>query len=412
MRLAAVLTKGLFGKATTRGDDIAARTVKRLVKPRAPVSEIDPVLAWPALILLMLGLVMVYSASVATAEGRLYTGYQASYFLVRHTLFLGVGLVAGLAVFRVPMEVWQRWAPWFFLLGVVLLALTLIPGIGLLKAGGGRRWLPMGPVSLQPSELMKLFAAIYAADYTVRKLDVMSSFKQGFMPMMGVILFVGCLLLFEPDFGAFVVVATIAFGVLFLGGVGIRVFLLLGLAAVAGFILLIQIQPYMRARILGFMDPWADPFKDGYQLTHALIAFGRGELFGVGLGGSIEKLFYLPESHTDFLLAVIAEELGFAGVFVVVALFALLVQRAFVIGREAIRLERYFSGLVAQAIGLWVGVQAFISMGVNMGLLPTKGLTLPLMSYGGSALLANCMALGILLRIDWETREMKRGGIV
>ncbi|MCL1824861.1 MAG: putative lipid II flippase FtsW [Betaproteobacteria bacterium] len=379
------------------------------MKPRAPVSEIDPVLAWPAAILLTLGLVMVYSASITTAEGSAYTGYQADYFLIRHLLFLGVGLAAGVLVFRVPMGLWQRMAPWLFLIGVVLLVITLVPGIGH-KVGGARRWLPMGSVYFQPSELMKLFVAIYAADYTVRKLDVMSSFKQGFMPMMAVILFVGCLLLFEPDFGAFVVVATIAFGVLFLGGVGIRVFLLLGLAALVGFILLVWIQPYMRARIFGFMDPWADPFGDGYQLTHALIAFGRGEWFGVGLGGSIEKLFYLPESHTDFLLAVIAEELGFVGVLVVVGLFALLVQRAFVIGREAIRLERYFSGLVAQAIGLWIGVQAFINMGVNMGLLPTKGLTLPLMSYGGSGLLANCLALGILLRVDWETRELKRGG--
>ncbi|MCL1860257.1 MAG: putative lipid II flippase FtsW [Proteobacteria bacterium] len=409
MRLAGVLTRGFFGKDAGRGDDIAARTVGRLMKPRSPVSEIDPVLAWPAAILLMLGLVMVYSASIATAEGSAYTGYQADYFLIRHLLFLGGGLVAGMLAFRVPMGLWQRLAPWLFLIGVVLLVITLIPGIGH-KVGGARRWLPMGSVYLQPSELMKLFVVIYAADYTVRKLDVMSSFKQGFMPMMAVILFVGCLLLFEPDFGSFVVVATIAFGVLFLGGVGIRVFLLLGLAALVGFVLLVWIQPYMRARIFGFMDPWADPFGDGYQLTHALIAFGRGEWLGVGLGGSIEKLFYLPESHTDFLLAVIAEELGFVGVLVVVGLFALLVQRAFVIGREAIRLERYFSGLVAQAIGLWIGVQAFINMGVNMGLLPTKGLTLPLMSYGGSGLLGNCLALGILLRVDWETRELKRGG--
>lgn len=410
MKLTGVITRGFFGRVAKRDDDIAVRTVKRLIKPRASMSEIDPGLAWPAVILLVLGLVMVYSASIATAEDKLYASNQADYFLIRHMLFLGVGLAAGLAVFRVPMEVWQRMAPWLFLTGVALLVLTLIPGIGH-QANGGRRWLPMGPVNLQASELMKLFAAFYAADYTVRKLNVMSSFKQGFMPMTGVILFVGCLLLLQPDFGAFVLVATIAFGVLFLGGVGLRVFLLLGLAAVVGFLLLIWVQPYMRARIFGFLDPWADPFNNGYQLTHALIAFGRGEWFGVGLGGSIEKLLYLPEPHTDFLLAVIAEELGFVGVFVVVGLFALLIQRAFVIGREAIRLERYFSGLVAQAIGLWIGVQAFVSMGVNMGLLPTKGLTLPLMSYGGSALLANCMALAVLLRIDWETREMKRGGI-
>ena len=409
MRFVGTLTRGLFGKTACRGDNIAARTVGRLSKPRVPVSEVDPVLTWSAAILLTLGLVMVYSASISTAEASAYTGYQANFFLVRHALFLGVGLTMGLAVFHIPIGLWQRMAPWLFLIGVILLAMTLVPSIGH-KVGGGRRWLPMGPVNLQPSELMKLFVAIYAADYTVRKLNVMSSFKKGFMPMMVVILFVGCLLLLQPDFGAFVVIAAIAFGVLFLGGVNIRVFLLLGLAAFVGFIILTHIQPYMRERVLSFRDPWADPFGGGYQLTHALIAFGRGEWLGVGLGGSIEKLFYLPEPHTDFLLAVIAEELGFAGVFVVIGLFVLLIQRAFVIGREAIRLERYFSGLVAQAIGLWIGVQAFISMGVNMGLLPTKGLTLPLMSYGGSGLLANCLALGILLRIDWETRVLKRGG--
>ncbi|MDR0633840.1 MAG: putative lipid II flippase FtsW [Azoarcus sp.] len=409
MSLAAILRKSLLSASAERDDNIAARTVGRLAKPRAPVSELDLTLSWSAVILLALGVVMVYSASIATAEGSGYTDHQADYFLLRHVLFLAMGLVAGLAAFCVPMVQWQRMAPWLFLLGVALLAVTLIPGVGH-KVGGARRWLPLGPVNLQASELMKLFVAIYAADYTVRKLDVMASFRQGFMPMMGVILFVGCLLLFEPDFGAFVVITTIAFGVLFLGGVGLRVFTLLGVAALIGFVLLIWISPYRRDRIFGFMDPWADPFGDGYQLTHALIAFGRGEWFGVGLGASIEKLFYLPESHTDFLLAVIAEELGFAGVFVVVALFALLVQRAFVIGREAIRLERYFSGLVAQAIGLWIGMQAFISMGVNMGLLPTKGLTLPLMSYGGSGLLANCLAISILLRIDWEVRGLKRGG--
>ncbi|MDR1228118.1 MAG: putative lipid II flippase FtsW [Azoarcus sp.] len=409
MRLAAALWQNLFSASGERDGKIAARTVGRLVKPQASVSELDPALSWSATILLVFGGVMVYSASIATAEGSHYTGYQSDYFLIRHVLYLIAGLVTGLVAFRIPMVQWQRMAPWLFLCGVALLAVTLIPGVGH-KVGGARRWLQLGPVNVQASELMKLFVAIYAADYTVRKLDVMASFKKGFMPMMGVILFVGCLLLFEPDFGAFVVVVTIAFGVLFLGGVGLRVFTLLGIAALIGFVLLIWISPYRRDRIFGFMDPWADPFGEGYQLTHALIAFGRGEWFGVGLGGSIEKLFYLPESHTDFLLAVIAEELGFAGVLAVVALFAILVQRAFVIGREAIQLERYFSGLVAQAIGLWIGTQAFIGMGVNMGLLPTKGLTLPLMSYGGSGLLANCLALSILLRIDWEVRMLKRGG--
>jgi len=408
MSFAASLRKSFFGAPAGR-DALSARTVGRLVKPQVPVSELDMALIWSAALLLTLGLVMVYSASIATAEASSFTGNDANYFLTRHAIFLGVGLVMGLVAFRVPMAQWQRMAPWLFLAGVVLLAVTLIPGVGH-KVGGARRWLQLGPVNLQASELMKLFVTIYAADYTVRKLELMSSFRRGFMPMMGVILFVGCLLLFEPDFGTFVVIAIIAFSTLFLGGLNIRVFMLLGLAAVVGFVLLIWMAPYRVERVLDFLNPWADPFGGGYQLSQSQIAFGRGEWLGVGLGGSIQKLFYLPEAHTDFLLAVIAEELGFAGVALVIVLFALLVQRAFVIGREAILLERYFSGLVAQTIGVWIGMQAFISMGVNIGMLPTKGLTLPLMSYGGSGLLANCLALGILLRVDWEVRVLKRGG--
>jgi len=307
------------------------------------------------------------------------------------------------------MARWQQLAPVLFVAGVVLLVVVLIPGVGR-EVNGAQRWLSLGPVNLQPSELMKIFAALYAADYTVRKLDVMGSFMKGFVPMMSVILLVGFLLLREPDFGAFVVITTIAFGVLFLGGVNVRVFILLAVVALVGFVILIWTSPYRRDRIFGFMDPWQDAFGKGYQLSHSLIAFGRGEWFGVGLGGSVEKLFYLPEAHTDFLLAVIAEELGFVGVMTVVVLFALIVHRAFMIGREAIKLERYFSGLVAQGIGLWIGVQSFINMGVNMGLLPTKGLTLPLMSFGGSGIVANCIALGILLRVDWENRQLMRGG--
>ncbi|MGB0129108.1 MAG: FtsW/RodA/SpoVE family cell cycle protein, partial [Rhodocyclaceae bacterium] len=235
------------------------------------------------------------------------------------------------------------------------------------------------------------------------------SFLNAFLPMAGVILFVGALLLREPDFGAFVVVAAIAFGILFLGGMNARLFLLLTIIAVAGFVLLIWTSPYRRDRLLGFMDPWKDPFGTGYQLSHALIAFGRGEVLGVGLGGSVEKLFYLPEAHTDFLLAVIAEELGLVGVITVVMLFAVFVHRAFLIGRQAFALERVYAGLVAQGIGVWIGVQSFINMGVNMGVLPTKGLTLPFMSFGGSGILANCLAVAVLLRIDWENRRLMRG---
>jgi cell division protein FtsW len=227
--------------------------------------------------------------------------------------------------------------------------------------------------------------------------------------MFVVMLFVGGLLLREPDFGAFAVITVIAMGILFLGGMNWRLFAGLAALLVVGFVVLILTSPYRMQRILGFMDPWADPYGRGYQLSHALIAFGRGEWFGVGLGGSVEKLFYLPEAHTDFLLAVIAEELGFVGVVTIIALFSWLVLRAFAIGHQSALLERMFSALVAQGIGLWIGVQAIVNMGVNMGLLPTKGLTLPLMSFGGSAIAANCCAIAVLLRIDWEKRQLMRG---
>jgi cell division protein FtsW len=250
---------------------------------------------------------------------------------------------------------------------------------------------------------------LYAADYTARKHAVLKSFRRGLLPMLAVMLLVSWLLLREPDFGALVVIAVIAFSILFLGGMNGRHFAaLLGMLAV-GFALLVLFSPYRMQRIFGFMDPWSDPYGQGYQLSHALIAFGRGEWLGVGLGASVEKLFYLPEAHTDFLLAVIAEELGLAGVALVIALFAWLVVRAFAIGRQAALHERHFAALAAQGIGIWFGFQALINMGVNMGLLPTKGLTLPLMSYGGSGLLANFVALAIVLRIDWESRQLSRG---
>jgi cell division protein FtsW len=398
----------LFGRLQPQGQAPTSRAVSRLMRPEGPPRELDGMLIWSSLALLLLGLVMVYSSSIATAEGSRFTGNQQYFFLIRHAVFLAIGMVVGVVAFQVPIRTWQELAPWLFIAGVVLLLVVLIPGVGR-DVNGARRWLPLGVVNLQPSELMKLFAALYAADYTVRKLPFMASFKKGFLPMAAVILFVGFLLLKEPDFGAFVVITAIAFGILFLGGINVRIFVLLILVAAVGFVLLIWLSPYRRERILGFTDPWQDAFGKGYQLSHALIAFGRGELFGVGLGGSVEKLFYLPEAHTDFLLAIIAEELGLVGVLVVVGLFALLIQRAFVIGRQAISLERYFAGLVAQGIGLWIGVQSFINMGVNMGLLPTKGLTLPLMSFGGSGILANCVALAILLRIDWENRQSMRG---
>lgn len=372
-------------------------------------SEIDLTLLWSGVVLLMIGMIMVYSASIAIADAGRATGNQPMFFLVRHAVFLAIGLVAAGVAFQVPLATWQQISPWLFVAGFVLLALVLIPGIGK-DVNGARRWLSLAVINLQPSELMKMFAVLYAADYTVRKMPHMHDLKKAFLPMAGAMVAVGILLLKEPDFGAFVVIISIAIGILFLGGMRARLFAILIVVLVVAFAVLIIVSPYRRDRIFGFMDPWADAYGRGYQLSHALIAFGRGEVFGVGLGASIEKLFYLPEAHTDFLLAVIAEELGFFGVVFVVVLFGLVVQRAFVIGRQAVALDRLYPALVAQGVGIWIGVQAFINMGVNMGLLPTKGLTLPFMSYGGSGVLANCAALAVLLRVDWENRQLMRGG--
>ncbi len=368
----------------------------------------DQALLWVTLILLAFGMVMVYSASISWAEGKSITHHQASYYLVRHAGFLVAGLVAGGIAFQVPTRIWQKSAPLLFLIGLGMLALVLVPGIGH-KVLGSRRWIKLVLFQIQPSEFMKFLAAVYVADYTTRKAALMDSFKHGFLPMLGVMLLVGGLLLMEPDFGAFVVIASISIAILWLGGINYRIFVGLLILLFFGFIILIKTSPYRLQRIVGYMDPWADPFGKGYQLTHALIAFGRGEWLGVGLGGSVEKLMYLPEAHTDFLLAVIAEELGFAGVAVLVGLFAWIVVRSFKIAKEAVSNEQFFSALLAQGIGIWMGVESIINMGVNMGLLPTKGLTLPLLSFGGTGILANCVAMAVLLRIDWENKRLFKG---
>jgi cell division protein FtsW len=363
---------------------------------------------WAVLCLLGIGLVMVYSASIAIAEADKAVGYNSSYYLVHQAIFMLVAMSAAFVAFNVPVAWWQKMAPYLFLLGLALLVLVLIPGIGI-KAGGSRRWLRLFVINPQPSEFMKLFAAMYVADYTVRKAAVMDSFAKGFMPMLAVMLLVGGLLLREPDFGAFAVIAAISISILWLGGINGRIFVGLIVLLVVGFVLLIWSSPYRLERVVGFMDPWADPYGKGYQLSHALIAFGRGEWFGVGLGASVEKLLYLPEAHTDFLLAVIAEELGFVGVLTVIGLFSWIVIRSFGIAKESIANERYFAALLAQGLGVWIGVQGIINMGVNMGLLPTKGLTLPLLSFGGSGILANCIAMAIVLRIDFENRRLQKG---
>ncbi len=379
-----------------------------LQTPRRKPAEYDSILTWIVTALLSIGLVMVYSASIATAEAGRYTGHQAAYYLLRHGLFMVIGLVFAVIAFQVPTQTWQKHAPLLFVAGVVLLILVLIPGIGK-SVNGSRRWISFLVFNLQPSEMMKFFAVIYAADYAVRKGSVRESFLKSFVPMAAVMVLVGILLLLEPDMGAFVVICVVAMGTLWLGGFNLKVFL--GLAAVLplAFAALIFSSEYRTQRVLGFLDPWADPYGKGYQLSHALIAFGRGEWLGVGLGGSVEKLFYLPEAHTDFLLAVIAEELGLVGVCAVLLLFAWLIVRAFSIGRHAAMSDRLYAALVAQGIAVWLGAQAMINIGVNMGVLPTKGLTLPFLSFGGSGLVVNLVAVAVLLRIDYENRRVARG---
>jgi len=373
--------------------------------------EYDQPLVWVVILLMLLGMVMVYSASIALPDSPKFAQYTNTYFLSRQAIFMAIAAVAAACVFRIPIASMQKAAPYLFIATLVLLVLVLIPGIGIV-VNGGRRWLPfrLG----QPSEVMKLIMVLYAADYTVRKQEYMHKLTKGFLPMALAVSFVGLLLLLEPDLGAFGVIVCIAMGILFLGGVNAIWFGGIGAMLVTIFVTIIALSKFRRDRFFAYLNPWEEEnaLNKAYQLTHSLIAFGRGELFGVGLGGSVEKLHYLPEAHTDFLLAVIGEELGLVGVLVVIALFYWIVKRAFDIGRQAIAIDQTFAGLVAKGIGIWLGVQCFINMGVNLGLLPTKGLTLPLMSYGGSGVVINCVGLAILLRIDYENRVLMRGGRV
>ncbi|MEB0134443.1 putative lipid II flippase FtsW [Actimicrobium sp. CCC2.4] len=383
----------------------------KTLSQRSTMSTYDQPLVWVVLLLMLLGMVMVYSASISLPDSRKYAQYSNAHFLIRQASFIVISLIAGLLTFRVKIEDWQKLAPYLFVGTLILLLLVLIPGIGK-GVNGARRWLSFRVFNIQPSELMKLFVVLYAADYTVRKQQFMHKLTKGFLPMAGAVGLVGLLLLLEPDLGAFGVIVCIAMGILFLGGINGVWFGGIGATLVATFSLVIMLSPWRRERIFAYLNPWAEENALGkaYQLSHSLIAFGRGELFGVGLGGSVEKLHYLPEAHTDFLLAVIGEELGFVGVLAVVVMFYWIIKRAFDIGRQAIAIDLTFAGLTAKGIGIWIGVQTFVNMGVNLGLLPTKGLTLPLMSYGGSGVLINCVGLAILLRIDYENRLRMRGG--
>jgi len=378
-----------------------------------PVLGFDQALVWVTVALLAWGLVMVYSASIAMPENPRFARYTHSYFLVRHAMWLVMAFVAALLAFQVSLATWEKSAGWLFVLSLILLGLVLVPHVGKVVYGA-RRWIALGLLSFQPSELAKLTVLLYAADYMVRKMDVKEHFFRAVLPMGAAVAVVGVLLLAEPDMGAFMVIAVIAMGILFLGGVNARMFFLIATVLLGAFTMMIAFNDYRRARIFAYLDPWSEEnaLAKGYQLTHSLIAVGRGEIFGVGLGGSVEKLHWLPEAHTDFLLAVIGEEFGLVGVVCVIGLFLWLTRRMMHIGRQAIALDRVFAGLVAQGVGIWVGFQAFINIGVNLGALPTKGLTLPLMSYGGSAILINLVAIAVVLRVDHENRQLMHGGRV
>ncbi|MDP1937521.1 MAG: putative lipid II flippase FtsW [Hylemonella sp.] len=361
--------------------------------------------------LIALGVVMVYSASVALPDNPKFANYTQGFFLQRHLLALAIAFIAALVVVQVPMSVWEKHAPAIFVIALMLLVIVLLPFVGKV-VNYSRRWIPLGFMNFQPSELAKLAIAMYAANYMVRRMDARENFFRAVTPMVVAVAFVGVLLLRQPDMGAFIVIATIAMGILFLGGVNAKMFFLIAAVMLAVLAAFLAFDDLRRERILAYLDPWNPKYAQGkgYQLTHSLIALGRGEIFGQGLGASVEKLHYLPEAHTDFLLAVIGEELGFVGVATVILLFFWLTRRIFHIGRQAIALDRVYAGLMCQGIGIWMGFQAFINMGVNLGVLPTKGLTLPLMSYGGSAILMNLVALAMVLRVDIENRALMRGG--
>ena len=362
--------------------------------------------------LMLLGCLMVFSASISLGDSPKYH-ISERYFFIRHVISLVVALFGAYIVWHIPMKAWKKMAFPFFLFGLFLLGAVFIPGVGK-STNGACRWIPLGLFNLQVTEVMKIAVLIYAADFTVRKQNYMHSVKKGLLPMLLVMGLVGFLVLKEPDLGAYVMMLAISRGILFLGGINLTVFIMVLVGVLGLLVFMIFAASWRAARFFAYLDPWEISNAQGkaYQLSHSLIAFGRGESWGVGLGDAIEKQHYLPEAHTDFILAIVGEELGFAGVMLILVLLFWLVKRAIEIGRTAIHLEHIFSGLVAEGIGIWIGVQTFINVGVASGLLPTKGLTLPFISFGGSAIMAVTAAVAILLRVDYENKVTMKGGKV
>ena len=363
--------------------------------------RLDAPLLLASIAIVSFGLVMLASASIS--EAARLTG-NPFYYFERQAVFTALGVAIAVAVYRIPLEVWHKAGMSLLLLSWLLLILVLVPHLGH-SVNGSQRWIGLGPINIQVSELAKLLITVYLAGYLVRRHEEVRTSFAGFAKPMLVLVVAAVLLLKEPDYGSAVVLLAIGLGMLFLAGARLGQFGLFAALTLLGVAVLAVSSPYRVARLSSFLDPWADPYNAGFQLTQSLIAIGSGSWFGVGLGDSIQKLFYLPESYTDFLFAVIAEELGFAGVATVIALYAVVVWRGFAIGLESLRAGRPFAAYLAYGLSIWLGLQAFINIGVNMGLLPTKGLTLPLMSYGGSSMVVNCMALGLLQRVRREAVE-------
>ena len=357
-----------------------------------------------SLLIVSIGLVMMTSASISISAKEF--GDPMHYFW-RQGFAAMIGLSIGLIVLKIPMRLWEMGSMALLLLAIFMLVLILIPGVGK-EVNGSMRWIQLGPFSLQASEPVKLCVIAYMASYLVRHSETVRTDFKGFIRPIAVLTLISGLLLLEPDFGATVVLFSTSLGMLFMAGIPLSRFCAWGSVAVSALISLAVLSPYRMQRLMSFVDPWKDPYDSGFQLTQALIAFGRGDWFGVGLGSSVQKLFYLPEAHTDFIFSVIAEELGLIGSFIIILLYSFIVWRSFVIGHIAERVEKYFAAYFAYGIGLIIGIQAYINIGVNMGVLPTKGLTLPLMSYGGNSLIVYCVLLAILLRIEYENRQDTR----
>ncbi len=365
-----------------------------------PPALFDYWLVFAVLALAIFGLVMVASASIMIS-GQLY--HQPFHFLLRQAGYLAMGVLLGAVIIQFDTAQWEKMSSGLLIAVMVMLLLVLLPGIGH-SINGSRRWLALGPLGFQVSELAKLITVIYMAGYLVRHAEAIKTTLGGFLNPMALLSVIALLLLKEPDFGAMVVILATALGMMFLAGMRMRHFILLIIVVGVAVAILAVAAPYRMARLTTFLNPWANPFGSGYQLTQSLIAFGRGGWFGLGLGNSIQKLFYLPEAYTDFLFAVIAEELGLMGLLALTGLFMLLITRILLIGRRAQLLGRQFAGLLSYGLGFWLVIQFLVSVGVNCGVLPTKGLTLPLVSYGGSSMLMNCIAIALILRVDYENR--------